>query len=231
MSLPVVLSLCMGGIVCLTPLTLYLFWLAALNRRVRPTVVAGNWDFVALLAALSGFLLCVGFVLSAVSVQASPFAGGGFAQVWRTRWLTEVTWLLVTGGYLALVLAAAALTLRRRQRTLAVYNIDPADAEAALAAALANAGLAAGRFGNLWSDGRPLAEVVPFHALKHVSVRLLADDQRLREELERELRAAVPRRPAADNPAAAWIATAAVAALIAVLGCSLLIFIAVFARG
>ena len=28
MTLPVILALCMGGIACCTPLTLYLFWLA-----------------------------------------------------------------------------------------------------------------------------------------------------------------------------------------------------------
>src|SRR5437868_14072259 len=47
----------------LTPIAVYCWVLAAINRRDRPTLVSGIWDCVGLLVALSGILLVVGPVL------------------------------------------------------------------------------------------------------------------------------------------------------------------------
>jgi hypothetical protein len=50
-------------IVSLFPLAVYCLILAGINRRDRPLVVRGVWDFAGVLAALSGILLWTGPVL------------------------------------------------------------------------------------------------------------------------------------------------------------------------
>ena len=70
-------------------LTLYLCWIASINRRSRPTVVAGVWDFAFLMVGLLGFIL-VGCIL-AVSLfgfvsyylQRANFAN--LTEDWRTH--------------------------------------------------------------------------------------------------------------------------------------------------
>ena len=221
MPLPQLPLLCMGGILCLTPLTLYLFWLSAVNRRDRPTVVSSRWDFVSLLAALGGFLLCVGLLLSSVATKKNPLLNG--ANV-RENWENvQIASLVLPVGYLLLVLACAALTLQSRRKSLSVYNIDLASAEATLRDLFANMGIEAKRFGNVWSDGRPLIEVVPFHAFSHLTVKILAADERLNEELERELRSALVTCSPGENTAGAWLSTAAMSAFISVMCCVILI--------
>ena len=53
---PILLS----GLVFLFPLAFYILFLAYLNARQRATMVAGVWDFVGVLFALSGFLILGG---------------------------------------------------------------------------------------------------------------------------------------------------------------------------
>jgi hypothetical protein len=220
----------MGGVVCFTPLTVYLFWLAAVNRRDRPTVVAGTWDFVALLAGLSGFLGCgTGLFLSVVVAGAHLWGGNTFEEI-RDSWGKDRTaWTIALAALLAAVGLAVGLTLVARRRVLVAYNTDLPAADAALSRVFDDLGLPVKRLGHLWTDGRRLVEVVPFHLFRHVSFRLVADDPRLREELDRRLRAAVPDQPAGDNPVAPWITTTAASLFITVLCCVLLIGTAVFA--
>lgn len=230
MPLPVILAACTALIVCLTPLSVYLYWLVGVHRRDRPTVVAGHWDFVALACGLAGFTVYAAVAVPAAVVRLNPFAGGGFAGFWKARLAEYLAWVLVTGGFALAVGAAVARAVKGRRRTLAVYNIEPADADAVLAGAFANLGLPAGRYGNLWSADSGLVEVVPFHAFRHVTLKLLPPDPRLCEELEREIRAGVDQRPGADGPAGGWLLTAAVATTAAALGGVLLTFAAVFLR-
>lgn len=232
MPLAVILSLCMGGIACLTPLTLYLFWLSAVNRRDRPTVISGVWDFVGLLAGLSGFILSgSGLFLAAVVARSRLWGGHTFEEL-RDSWGRErLTWAIALAVYLAAFALLVGLSLAARRRTLVAYNTDLSTAEAAVAAVLEEVGIPVKRFGNLWSnpDGRPIVEVVPFHQFRHVSIRFLDTDPRVCEELDRRLRAALAARPAAaDNPLAPWLSTAAVSAFVTVLCCALLIGAAVF---
>jgi len=221
LPLPQLPLLCMGGILCLTPLTLYLFWLSAVNRRERPTVVSSRWDFVSLLSALGGFLLCVGLLLSSVATKKNPLLNG--ANVRDTWENVQIASLVLPVGYLLLVIACAALTLQSRRKSLSVYNIDHASAEATMRDLFAQMGIDAKRFGNVWSDGRPLIEVVPFHAFSHLAVKILAVDERLNEELERELRSALVTCPTGENTAGAWLSTAATGAFVSVMCCVILI--------
>jgi hypothetical protein len=219
-----------GGILCFTPLTLYLFWLAAVNRGDRPVVVSGAWDFVGLFAGIGGFVLCAGMVLTVIGANANVFRRGGFAELQNAWANAQLAAALTPIGYALLVGACVVLTLRSRGRSLAVYNVHAPAAEDALARALAKLGLDAKRRGNLWSDDRPIVEVVPFAVFSHLTIKLFLRDQRPREELERELRTALPRVSIGENPAGPWLTTAAVSCFITTLCCVVLTFVAAYRR-
>jgi len=201
---------CFAGVVCVGPLAIYLCWLAGLNRRATPTVVAGAWDFARLYAALSGFLLVGGvLLLSLVQDDSRLLARGDWAQL-RVNWGQErVTWTFTMVGYLVLVVGVAALAASTRARTLSVYNVSPADVDRSVEAALRKAGLPAARQGNRWGSQIPLVEVSPFHGTAHVGIHLLSGSRPTRDELERHLRSSLTDLPAPDNPAAPWLTTLA----------------------
>jgi hypothetical protein len=230
--LSVILALCMGGIAVGTPLTLYLFWLAYLNRRERPTVVASTWDLVALLAGLSRFIITgSGLLLTAVVVRATLWSGNTFEEI-RESWGREQgVWWIALVVYLAALGLAVGLSLAARRRELVAYNVDLSAAEEALVRVLNELQLSAKRVGHLWSDcdGYELVEVIPFYQFRHVTFRLLTPNRRLREELDRRLRRAVADQPAADNPVGPWLTSASITLVIAVLCCVVLIGAAVFA--
>ena len=54
-----ILVVCLAGVCSLTPIAFYFIWLSVITRRDRPTIISGPWDFAALLAGLSGFILPV----------------------------------------------------------------------------------------------------------------------------------------------------------------------------
>ena len=226
MSLPAILALCMGGIVCLTPLTLYLFGLGFVNRRERPTVASASWDFVALLLGLSGFLAS-GSLLALVGTLSYLRGFPLVARELRRSWGEEQTlWFAAAAVYLAGLGLVVGLAFLRRRRGLVVYNVSPEAADDALRGVFAEMNLPATRFGHLWSDGRGLVEVTPFHLFRHLAIRLLPADPRLCEELDRRLRAALATAPAADNPLGPWIGSAAISALLSDLCCVVLILAA-----
>jgi hypothetical protein len=229
--LAVIFTLCLGGIACFTPLVVYLFWLGSVNRRHRPTPVAGTWDFVALIAGLSGFLVCgLSIFLAAIVARSRLWGGHSFEEI-RNSWDHDrLAWWIAFAALVVLFGLAVGLTLAARRRALVVYNTDLPTAESALAAVLADLGLPAKRFGNLWTDadGRGLVEVVPFHALHHVTFRLLPADTRQREELDRRLRAALAARPAGENPLVQWLAMATICLSISIICFVILIMVGVY---
>jgi hypothetical protein len=129
-----ILVVCFTGLFCLTPLAVYLLWLALLNRRDRPTVVAGPWDFAALLCGLSGFVLFGGGLLLSLLQSNVRFWMRGNFEALREAWGQEqTTWALIVVAYLLVVVGGAALALVSRVRTLVVYNVDPEQLEVTLA--------------------------------------------------------------------------------------------------
>jgi hypothetical protein len=217
-----VILLC--GVFCLAPLTLYLSWLGSINRRPRPTVVGGGWDFVWLLGGLSGFLLFGGGLLVASLQSSVRYAARGNWQQIRDAWGEEkFAWAAVALGYLLVVGGLSALVIVSRMRTLSVFNIDRSEAEAVIDAALAEAGVSASRFGNVWSNDRPVVAIDVFHGLRHVSVRLLSTDPRVCEELDRILRQKFAAAPPSDSPVAAWLYSAAISCGVTVVFCVLLV--------
>jgi hypothetical protein len=218
--------LAVAGILCLMPLTLYFFWLAAVNRRDRPTIVDGVWDFVGLLGGLSGFFVVVGFVLVAWGTHANLLARHGLRELQNAWAAGQLTTILMPTAYVLLLAAAIASTLKGRQNSLHIYNVDEKHLERAITHLLQNLGLDAERYGRQWSLGAPILEVRPFAVFSHVTVTLLASDARLRDEIERGLRQAVERLPAGENVGGQWLITAAISSFITTVCCVILSFVA-----
>ncbi len=124
------------------PLSLYLFYLSALNRAGRAVIISGVWDIVGVLGALSGFLLIGG-----------PAILSGLYEQWRISWLLgnfqrlrEIRgdwngWIMLYAAYfVAVVTFAAWFILQGRNRT-SIYNVDSHEFESALRRALEGSGI------------------------------------------------------------------------------------------
>jgi hypothetical protein len=147
----------------LLPLAFYLLVLGIVNRRPHPLLVSGVWDFIGLLFAASGFLLVGG-----------PGILGGLNERWRMYWLlgqppgasggTEggwQFWVFVWMLYFGLVVGGSAFLLLRRRHVTAVYNVDPAVAEDALAEVCQVLGVHPVRSGNLFLFGIVIGRTPP----------------------------------------------------------------------
>jgi hypothetical protein len=223
-ALPFIVILCLCGVFCLAPLSLYLAWLGAMNRRHTPTVYGGGWDFACLLAGLSGFIVFGGGLLVAGLQSNFRYAARGNFQAVRAAWGEEGhVWGLIALGYLLVVAGAVALVIASRMRTLVVYNIDRERAEAAVGDALAEAGVNATRFGDVWGEGPGVVKIEALQGLRNVSVKVNTPDPRLAEELMRVLRKRLPEAPPAEESVGSVITTAAVASFVVMLCCMLLV--------
>jgi hypothetical protein len=221
------LVVCLAGIFCLAPLALYLLWLATLNKRRRPTVVPGGWDFVALCGGLSGFVLFGGGLVLSLLQSNVRYIFRGNVEGLKAAWGQEqLAWLAVAGAYLFLVVGGGWLALTLRRRSIVVYNVEPGAFEAAIAEVFDHMGRPVERIGNLWKDSAPLFELEPFAAGKCVSLRWIGDDERLFEEVARHLRPAVVDLAPVDNPAARWLVSGAVGLLVMVV-----FFVGILATG
>lgn len=221
MAFPVIVVLCVFGVLCLTPMALYLTWLGAVNRRPTPTVLGGRWDLAALVAGLSGFILFGGAILVASFQSNARLLLRGNEKQFKSAFEQErVAWALTAGGYLLVVGGWLTLGMLARSRTLAVYNVEREAAEEAVSAALADAKATGTRFGDAWTvDGRTAVEIKSFHALRHATLRLPHVEPRLREEVVRGLYKRLAETPGADNPAATYFVSLSIGCLLTMLGC------------
>ena len=223
MLLQLVVGLALGAIFCLTPLALYLSWLAAVNRRPSPTILSGGWDLVGTLAGLSGFLLFGGgIVVAAVESNVRFALRGNWAQIQEVWGQERVSWAAIALGYVLILAGSVGLALLNRFSTLSVYNLRREDAEAMIDETLAEAGVPAVRQGNLWSAGRDVLRIDPFPPFRHVSFRILTPDPLLAEEIDRVLREKIARAQAAGGPVSGWLYSAALVCTLSVV-CSLLL--------
>ena len=220
-SFPLVVVLCVFGVLCLTPLALYLTWLGALNRRPRPTPVGGRWDFAALIAGLSGFILFGGGLLVGALQSNARLALRWNEKQFQSAFEQErPAWAVTAGGYLLVVAGGVVLGMVSRSRMLSVYNIDREAAEAAVDAALADAGTPGTRFGDVWTaGGRAVVEIKSFHGFRHATLRLLYPEKRLGEEIMRGLHKRLAETPGADGPAAGVLLSLSIGCLLTMLGC------------
>lgn len=233
MTLPVILTACLGVVLCLCPLTIYLIWVSVLNRRDHPTPVDGTWDFAGLLLGLSGFLLFGGATVVSLFQSNVRYWQRGNGEAARAAWEHEKrAWAVYAGAYVLGVGGAAALGFRGRRRTLVVYNIDPDDLDESLTGAVRAAGREPQRRGHQWFADRLLCEAEPFEAGRAVTVRWLSDDRGLCQEVERHLRRAVPSVPSpGPTPVAAVLSSVIGVSTALILICFfLLVYAAVAAR-
>lgn len=230
------IAVCFAGLFCLAPLSFYLCWLAGVNRRDKPTVVSGVWDFVGVFASLFGFLLVGGAVLlSFVSNNGRLFTDGNadrLKMVFEVQWLT---WLALIIGYTGLVVIVVVAGLRGRRHSLAVYNLDADTAERVVVAALERSGLVAERTGDLWvetaANRQRLLLVKTFHGTSHTTIRLVCPQARVREDIERHLRSELAATETAPSPAAPWFTSTAIATVMVVLSSvGMIAFLVFFAR-
>jgi hypothetical protein len=142
------------------PLAVYLLVLGRINRRRRPLLVPGTWDFLGLLFAASGFLLFGGPALLS-SAHERWRLSWRFGHGWSAAIGPDATWAVWYGLfalYFVAVVAAAARLLARRRRQTSIYNVAPAAVPLALAEVCEQLGLDPVRSGNLFLFGLTLEE-------------------------------------------------------------------------
>jgi hypothetical protein len=219
-----ILVILVAAVCCLAPLSAYLFWLAGVNRRPKPTVYSGRWDFVSLLIGLSGFVLFGGGLLLSLLQSNARFLTRGNFEAVRAAWGQDrAAWVVIVVVYLLAVVGGVLYTLKARRRSLVVYNIEPGVFEGVLVEVFDALGTPVERRGNLWVGGVPLFELEPFDAANTVTLRWVSDDDRLFQEVERQLREAVTGVAAPDNLAARWLASGAVGSMVVVVFCFILL--------
>ena len=219
-SLPPFILVCLCGVFCLAPLTLYLLWLAFVTRRSRPTIISGPWDFAGLVAGLSGFFLFGGAVVLSILQSSFRYWMRGNFEAFRGAWGQEkVTWAVFAGVYALTVIGAVGLTLLARRRSLVVYNVDPDAFEIAVTEVFEQLNRSVERRGNLWISGKPLFELDTFVGGQTVTLRWVGDDRLLFQDVARLLREAVRGLAPEENTATRWLMAAAAGVGFAVLCC------------
>lgn len=201
-----VLVVCLGAMVCLAPLALYLFRLAQVTRRDHPTVVSGSWDFVGLVAGLSGFILFGGGLLLSLLQSNMRYWMRGNFEAFRAAWgQDKVSWIIIAAVYLLVVIGIVGLTLVGRRRSLVVYNVEPDAFEAVVAEVFEHLGKPVERRGDIWSHGEPLFALDSFSRGRTVTLRWLSSDEVLFREADRLLREALQSVFTRPNPTTRWL--------------------------
>lgn len=226
MVLPYILAVLFCGVFCLIPLAMYLLWLAHVTRRPHPTAISGHWDFVGLMLGLSGFVIMGGGLVLTLFQANFRYWMRGNMEGLRGAWIQErVTWMLLVVCYLVIVLGVSTLTLLARRRSIIVYNVDPASFETTIVEIFEQINRPLEREGKLWASGVPLFELDTFESGHTVTLRWVSNDQRLFEEVTRQLRAALSTHIATENPASRWLLSAAWSfGILAAASCGLLIY-------
>src|SRR5436305_1433204 len=119
------------------------------NRRLRPLLLNGAWDFLGVLFASSGFLLVVGPAVISGQYQRNLFEFS-FGQPGTPQQTLHDIWSLWWGVWLMyylLVLGGGAALLWWRSRSTVIYNVDAAEFERLFEETLEQLGLHASRTG------------------------------------------------------------------------------------
>ena len=110
----------------LPPLALYLIVLGWINRRPRPVMMGGTWDFAGVLFAVSGFVLVGGpAFLGSLDEQSRLFWLLGETEPARAGRDNGAFWIAVRLFYFVVVAGGAAVLLWRSRRLTSIYNVDP----------------------------------------------------------------------------------------------------------
>lgn len=211
MGLSFILVLCLAGAFCLTPLAIYLLWLSQITRRDRPTIISGPWDYAVLLIGLSGFIFFGGALLLSLLQSNFRFWMRGNLEGFRAAWGKEwVTWTCFASLYVLIVVGGIAVTLMSRRRSLVVYNVDLAMFENTLNDVFEQLNRPVERRGNVWFSGVPLFELDRFPRGRTVTLRWLAEDRLLYQDVERLVRDTVRMMYTEENAITQWLMAAAI---------------------
>jgi hypothetical protein len=146
----------------LPPLGLYLIVLGWINRRPRPVMASGTWDFAGVLFAVSGFVLAGGpALLGSLDEQSRLFWLLGETEPARAGGGNGAFWIAIRLLYFAVVAGGAAFLLWRSRRLTSVYNVDSRTALAALEQAFRRLGLSPLRSGDSFLIGGRAVETTP----------------------------------------------------------------------
>jgi hypothetical protein len=137
----------------LLPLAIYFFLLGTINRRRRPLIVPGTWDFVGVLVASSGFLL--GFPCTLLSVLddnwRAMFVYGEYPSSWAaTSENLRSWWVLLMIVYFTVLVAVAGFLLWRARHLTSIYNIDLENVQTILGRIFQRLSLRPVRSGNMY---------------------------------------------------------------------------------
>ena len=213
-----------GTLVCLMPVAIYFLYLANLNGKPHPILVPGGWDFTATLLGLSGFILISGpLFLTLIDARWRATAFGNWDEL-RTLGAKEGrAWSLISAGYLLLLLGIIPGLIRLRRSVTSVYNVRPAELEAALASAFTGVNMAFTPGGPAWhlSDaaGRPAGRVTVegFRALNHAVLKWGGVSAERRALIESAIEKALAHGTRPRSAVAGWMSTAAVTVMLVML--------------
>jgi hypothetical protein len=213
----------------LFPLMVYCLVLAVLNRRPHPVLVAGPWDFLGIVLALSGFLVVGGpAILSNLTTSSHGlFAAGPAADGESGVNPRQVFLVLLLVLYFAALVGGILVVLLRRRDVTGVYNVAPAVFDEVFGQVLDQLGFSWTRAGNRFyvrvsdpvaaagakkmaasPEAQAVIEVDPFPMMHHVSVRWDEADRPLRQEVEGELGRALSEVTTRYNPVGGWLLSA-----------------------
>jgi len=216
------------------PIGIYCLILGALNRRDRPVLVSGPWDFAGVLFAASGVLLVVvpfGMLPSLHEhwqfYRLMGHPGTGEERGGVTYILSLGLWFLYYAG----VILSAVWMLNRRRAITAVYNVDSSVLEVGLSRVLERLGLPWRRSGNYFllspaaSNGLAL-ELESFPPLRHATLRWHGADAPSRQAIEKELEMVLAGMSASENSVAGWFfSLGASVMLVTLAGVAFLVFV------
>ncbi len=206
-------------LVSLFPLALYCMALSGVNRRERPALVRGSWDFVGVMCAASGMLLWTVPTLMTQLYRGAITTNPGLDEPQSFEVLLG-HWWIVWACYYGLLIAGAVLLLLLRSTVTAIYNVDAEQVPRRLLDALRNLGydfaqndqnqtmIAPAKSLTPGSGVAPAftaaVEIEPFPGMAHATLHWYTGEKRLRDQVERELAKQLAQARPADNPASVW---------------------------
>lgn len=210
------LLLALAGVICLIPLTAYLFWLRYVTKQPHPVIVSGRSDFFVLLLGVLGFVLFGGgLVLLLTQNNALLLLRGNWSLVQGTLEQERSAWLWSLRIYAFGILSWVGWEFFRRRRMMVVYNISPASFEQILQDLFQQFDLPLTREGNRWFSVRELFVLHGWDATRTVILKWVGyRDQKLFVELERSLRERLPSIDVPFNPFYLVTAAASIVSLI-----------------
>lgn len=217
------------------PLAVYCLYLSHLNGRGTPTLIAGSWDFGALLLGLSGFIVLSGpLFITLINSTWRGYAYGGWANLRSIGRGEALAGTLMATGYFLILLGVIPLLIRSRRRITAIYNVNTALVESALASVLDELDYPWKRDRDALLIGRKrpadapvsssefLAETAtlridPFPATGHAILKWGDGWRAVRSEVEAKLPRKLMAQESEQNSVASWTFTAALAIMIVML--------------